>query len=353
MKVNNFAWTVIGAGPAGIAAVGQLLDAGIPATRIAWIDPTFTVGELGTSWKRVMSNTPAESFMKVYQAFDSFEFSQCQEKFMIKRLNPENRCPLILAAQPLQWITERLKTKVTAIIGMVEKLCQTTHGWQLQLASGQCLNTQKVILALGAESMTIPYPSLTTISLKTAANSTLLERAGDPEECIAVFGAYQSARTVQENLAKVKVKKIIHFHRSERSFEQHIASLNLGDHVETYPITPLNLLKHIPRCNKVIYAIGFVRRPIRIEGFPDDFSYDKQTGWIAPGVYGLGIAFPEIIPYTMGRLEYKVSALWPVVKYLKKVFPNWLQESVLESPQGDRRAAIVADALDSDLEMIV
>ena len=113
------------------------------------------------------------------------------------------------------------------------------------------------------------------------------------------------------------------------------------------------MLKHIPRCNKVIYAIGFVRRPIRIEGFPDDFSYDKQTGWIAPGVYGLGIAFPEIIPYTMGRLEYKVSALWPVVKYLKKVFPNWLQESVLESPQGDRRAAIVADALDSDLEMIV
>jgi len=37
MKV--FKWTVIGAGPAGIAAVGKLIDSGVKPLEIAWVDP--------------------------------------------------------------------------------------------------------------------------------------------------------------------------------------------------------------------------------------------------------------------------------------------------------------------------
>lgn len=37
----SYEWTVIGAGPAGIAAVGRLLDHGVAAERIAWVDPAF------------------------------------------------------------------------------------------------------------------------------------------------------------------------------------------------------------------------------------------------------------------------------------------------------------------------
>ena len=43
----TYAWTVIGAGPAGIAAVGKLLDHGIAPEKIAWIDPAFAAGDLG------------------------------------------------------------------------------------------------------------------------------------------------------------------------------------------------------------------------------------------------------------------------------------------------------------------
>jgi cation diffusion facilitator CzcD-associated flavoprotein CzcO len=50
-------WAVIGSGPAGIAAVGKLLDLGIAAQNIAWIDPAFTVGDLGKKWSKVSSNT--------------------------------------------------------------------------------------------------------------------------------------------------------------------------------------------------------------------------------------------------------------------------------------------------------
>jgi hypothetical protein len=58
-----YAWAVIGAGPAGIAAVGRLLDHGIAAEQIAWIDPGFAAGDLGPKWRPVSSNTIAETFL--------------------------------------------------------------------------------------------------------------------------------------------------------------------------------------------------------------------------------------------------------------------------------------------------
>ena len=45
--MTQYTWTVIGAGPAGIAAVGRLLDHGIAPEEIAWIEPEFTAGDIG------------------------------------------------------------------------------------------------------------------------------------------------------------------------------------------------------------------------------------------------------------------------------------------------------------------
>ena len=325
---DGLQWVVIGAGPAGIAAIGQLIDAHVSLKKIAWIDPSFTVGDFGTVWGRVHSNTSIESFIKFYKAFDAFEFECSRKPFLIERAKPEGTCPLMIAAEPLKWITQTLRNKVISIHDKALALDHTSMGWHLHLASGQQITTQKVILALGARALKLPYLSLVTIPLKTAMHPELLNQAIQAEDTIAVFGSYQSARTVEENLAKTNALKIIHFYRSERSFNQHVASLPLSPHIECYPITPSNLIKHIPRCNKAIYAVGFARREITIEGLPHDFLYDSQTGVIAPGVYGLGIAFPETIPYTMGRLTYNVAAIWPFMKYLKRIFPAWLHEQV-------------------------
>ena len=58
-----YAWTVIGAGPAGIAAVGKLLDHGIAPEEIAWLDPAFSAGDLGAKWRSVSSNTQVGFFL--------------------------------------------------------------------------------------------------------------------------------------------------------------------------------------------------------------------------------------------------------------------------------------------------
>ncbi|MBS2080281.1 pyridine nucleotide-disulfide oxidoreductase, partial [Mycobacterium tuberculosis] len=48
---------MIGAGPAGVAAVGRLLDHCVAAERVAWIDPAFAGGDIGQKWRSVSSNT--------------------------------------------------------------------------------------------------------------------------------------------------------------------------------------------------------------------------------------------------------------------------------------------------------
>ena len=44
MNKDLFQWAVVGAGPAGIAAVGKLLDNAVNPASILWIDPQFKVG---------------------------------------------------------------------------------------------------------------------------------------------------------------------------------------------------------------------------------------------------------------------------------------------------------------------
>ena len=206
-----FDWTVVGAGPAGIAAVGQLLDAKVHPERIAWIDPHFKVGDFGTAWKRVTSNTPVESFLKFYRAFESFKFDKPHKPFMIERLKPEKTCPLMLAAEPLRRITETLKAEVKALQNTVLAMQQTPQGWFITLPT-HSIESHKVILAFGSESRSLPYPNLETIALQTALDLPTLQAQVSDRDVIAVFGAYQAARSVQENLAKTKVKRIIHSH---------------------------------------------------------------------------------------------------------------------------------------------
>lgn len=71
---SSFLWAVIGAGPAGIAAIGQLLDKHIPPEKIVWIDPDFNVGDFGSKWSKVSSNTSVKLFNQFYQHCAAFNY---------------------------------------------------------------------------------------------------------------------------------------------------------------------------------------------------------------------------------------------------------------------------------------
>lgn len=51
MISHNYAAVVVGAGPAGVAVLGNLLELGL--TRIAWIDPVFDGGRVNSKYREV------------------------------------------------------------------------------------------------------------------------------------------------------------------------------------------------------------------------------------------------------------------------------------------------------------
>ena len=330
---------MVGAGPAGIAALGHLLDAGVPAGEIAWIDPRFKVGDFGTAWRYVSSNTPVDTFTRFHAHCASFHHAAPERpRFMIEQMAPQNSCLLMLAAEPLRWITDRLRETVPSTEGLVTALAPAGDDWQLSFADGRTLLAARVVLAIGAIPRRLTFPSLATVPLEVALDPRALKTAIRPDDTVVVFGSSQSAKSVMENLSKLETRRALLFYRSEATLERHFGAARRGT-IEALPATPQNLLAHMPTCTRAIFAIGFERRHVPIAGLPDEYEYDTRTGEIAPGVFGLGIAFPEILPNEMGQVEYPLTAIWPYMRRLEKVLPHWLS-----SPGISGRCANVAPA---------
>lgn len=48
---TKYAAVVVGAGPAGVAALGNLLELGL--NKIAWVDPSFDGGKINKNYREV------------------------------------------------------------------------------------------------------------------------------------------------------------------------------------------------------------------------------------------------------------------------------------------------------------
>jgi hypothetical protein len=346
--MTPFSWAVIGAGPAGIAAVGKLLDAGIDPQKIVWIDPEFRVGDLGAKWQNVSSNTRVELFLKFFHEAKSFDYVPQAKKFEINHLNPKDTCLLKFAVEPLQWITDNLKSKVVCISEKVQQLKLADRHWSIALTGAEVL-AQNVILATGSEPKSLSYPGVQEIPLTTALSPEKLKSAVSKEDTIAVFGASHSAVVVMQTLLDdTEVKKVINFYLSPLKFAVYFDDYILFDdtglkgrtaewakenidgklpeRLQRIIATEDEIRTHLPLCNKVIYATGFQKRLIPVEGMLS-LEHNDRSGIIAPGLFGLGIAFPEARTDRFGTIEYRVG-LWKFIDYLNNVLPVWMKYGV-------------------------
>lgn len=340
-----YEWTVIGAGPAGIAAVGKLLDLGIAGKQIAWIDRTFTVGDFGTLWRNVPSNTRVKLFIQFLNACQSFNYSNSASAFEINRIDPETTCSLCVMAEPLQSVTDNLKNTVNAITAFAENLFFINHTWHIGLEKST-IQAKNVILAIGAEPKSLPFPSLPVIPLSAGMDGTQITKHITNDDTIAVFGSSHSAVLALRNLVEIKAKHIINFYRSPLQYavfldnqilfddtglkgstadwaHEHLDG-TLPDNLTRVYSNEENLAHYLPQCNKIIYAIGFERRLKPLIPDFEQFKYDAQSGIIAPGLFGVGIAFPQAKYNSAGLLEHRVG-LWKFMDYLNNIMPMWLE----------------------------
>jgi len=335
-------WVVVGAGPAGIAAVGKLLDCKTQPGSIVWIDPQFRVGDFGAKWNQVPSNTTVWRFLEYIRSCDSFGIGEAISGFDIHSMDPYGTCILKDVVEPLQWITNSLVKIVPTIRSEVTLVRPADNVWLLQTPARD-LRAKNVILAIGAEPRRLPYP-VPAISLEDAFDCGRLKKAVCREDAVGVFGSSHSAILAIRNLLDVGVGRVINFSRSLPRYAVDYGDWILYDNTglkgetaewvrQEMPKVPEDRLlrvgagdgtvrRFLPQCTKVVYGVGFEPRRLRVEG-ADPTKYDQTNGIIAPGLFGCGIAFPERVVDRAGNVELNVGIL-KFAKFLNRVVPIWL-----------------------------
>ncbi|WP_454785759.1 FAD-dependent oxidoreductase [Legionella sp. WA2024007413] len=344
MNKKTYQWAVIGGGPSGIAAVGKLLDSGILPDHILWCDPHFKVGDFGLYWRNVSSNTKVKFFKDFLSAVQSFRYQEAPD-FPLNHLPIGETCTLSYMAEPLQWITDHFLQKVQAVKTTIHNMFLSKRVWSL-CSDSETYQAKNVILATGALPSALNYPGVNVIPFEVAIDKEKLASVVQRDETYGVFGSSHSAIIILKHLVELDVKKIINFYRSPCCYAIEINDWILFDntglkgqsaawareHIDgvlppnlvRYNVSEPNIVRFLSECDQVVYAVGFEQRKSIVIGDYEYSRHNPYVGIIGPGLFGLGIAYPETRADMYGNVESQVG-LWKFMVYLNKVMPIWLK----------------------------
>lgn len=347
MNKKPYQWAVVGAGPAGIAVIGKLIDQGVSPQNILWLDPHFNVGDLGHLWRNVSSNTKVKYFKDFLLDAHSFAYKNAPIDFALNHLPEQETCTLNFAVEPLHWISECFMQQVHAVKTTVHQMFLANRTWTL-VANTQQFTAQNVVLAPGASPSSLNYPGLDVIPFDVAIDKEKLAAVVHPEQTYGVFGSSHSAIIIVRYLVELGVKKVINFYRSPCRYAIDMGDWILFDNtglkgqtavwareyidgvlpanLVRYNTSEPNIARYLPECEQVIYAVGFEKRKNIVIGDYEDTHHNPHVGIIGPGLFGFGIAYPEIKTDPYGNVESQVG-LWKFMVYLNKVLPVWFKYS--------------------------
>lgn len=220
---NRSQYIIIGAGPAGICEISNMIKKGVSCDDIIWIDPKFNVGDFGTTLSKgssVPGNTMVKDYQKVnkeiYQAVPICKPEKNQQ-FALDRLPPNYVCSLKIAAEPLQHITNKLRHLVPSIEGHVIDIVTMPNEFMLKvnLTNGEFITlfSEHVTLAIGATPRNLTLPDTfkdkimmidpNTVFIETELKEFLNQHPHT--KTIAVVGSSHSAALATMHLLKAGI----------------------------------------------------------------------------------------------------------------------------------------------------
>lgn len=340
-------WTIVGAGPAAIAALGMLLDLGIPAPMIRWIDPEFNVGRLGKYYANVPGNGKTEAYIQFLNACECFKECDSCALRALRENDTQDRCVLLLVIDALKDLTEYLAQQVGARQTTVAKVHSVDGVWNVLLATGESFTTHNIVLATGSHPISLNYQVKEEIPLDIALDKKTLQTLIDPDDTIAVVGGSHSAMLILKYLHEFGVPRVMNFYKHPIVYDYDLGEGNatgfngLKGAVANWAYytlekqQPASIIRlrntqeardsWISFCNKIIYAIGYERNELSFLGSlePCAESYDPNNGVIASRIFGIGIAFPEQRPSEEEKPQNLIGII-DFMKYAQRVVPIWV-----------------------------
>lgn len=359
---------VIGAGPAGIACVGNLLDnlpGATTAENILWIDPEFQGGRL-TSYPAVPSNTKVCLFTKFAEECKSFNPDELKSlKILKEEFDGQKGCQLKWAGELCKEITQKLlkSERIKSIKTRANHLEHSSEDgmWCIKTSENDNLKCQMVFLTTGSRPKSLNHSADDSIDLDDALNPEILKNKVQNYDSVSVYGSSHSAMLVLKNLIDLprSNRVILNYYRQSAKFASFPDPINCPDKIlhdntglkgevaewvktwieldESALESKFNLKRiqistnhdcnHDAR-NVNIFAVGYERNllpEIKYNGAEisgDKLDYDaigqlKSDSHLLNAIFGFGIAFPERVKDLDGSDEAAVG-LWKFMKHIKK-----------------------------------
>lgn len=296
---------VVGAGPAGIVTVLRLLEN--DNNYIIWCDPEFKVGDFGTYYGNVSSNTTVDQFrdsMKQLSLIEKYDLLPDSLEIMI--LDGASRSKLSLITEALQYITNKL-------IDMCNNNDINLEIKRVHLDEIEIDNYNKIYLATGSRPRVGNY-DVPNIDLYDALDIRKLIKKVSINDTVCVVGNAHSGVLVMKSLYDIGVMNIYCIYKDPLIYAadgEHDGLKGLAaewakeylddkqDIVFQVQYNDPSIDSIVAKCNKVIYCIGFEMnmQPILCQhnNKINNISYNCRTGKIhgLHNVYGVGIAFPS------------------------------------------------------------
>ncbi len=333
---QHYSWAVIGAGPAGITGVAVLLEKNVPDNSIAWIDPKFNSGRL-EYYGNVPSNQPAARITSYLSKCTLYNHINTPARKAVADYDQHSEPPLQLLSDIMLDITNYLVPYVSCYVDNVVSVTQSDGVWIVAMKE-KTITAYNVILATGSHPKKLELVGPQEIPLDRALDEKKLKNLVLTTDTVMVVGSAHSALLVLKYLTEIPVKHAISIYTHAPRYGSlgglegitarwtaEILEKNQPDSVSRILYDPATIVHYAQRCDKIIYAFGYERNPLVING-STNFSFDEETGEIAPHLYGIGIAFPVTLPGDDGK-RIPLIGINSFIEYAQTFIPKWIDRS--------------------------